>query len=57
MMGLHPCHVKEDYQEVLNNIYHELKAGNYHGIGETGIDLYWDPATLPLQIRSIQNPV
>ena len=42
MMGLHPCSVKEDYQEQLTVIEKELRAGNYCAVGEIGIDLYWD---------------
>jgi TatD DNase family protein len=42
MMGLHPCSVKENYQSELEIIYDELKTGNYHAVGEIGIDLYWD---------------
>ena len=42
MMGLHPCSVKEDYQEQLSRIHSRLFDGSYIAIGEIGIDLYWD---------------
>lgn len=42
MMGLHPCSVKEDYQDVLAQLKSELDAGNYVAVGEIGVDLYWD---------------
>lgn len=44
MIGLHPCSVKENWKEELALIENELKTGvrRYWGIGETGIDLYWD---------------
>ncbi len=42
LMGLHPTSVKENYQEELAIIKQELDTGHYYGIGEIGIDLYWD---------------
>jgi TatD DNase family protein len=42
LMGLHPSSVKENYTDELARIEQELKHGNYAGIGEIGIDLYWD---------------
>ena len=42
MMGLHPCHVKENYKAELNIVEHELAKGGYCGVGEVGIDHYWD---------------
>ncbi len=43
MMGLHPCSVKEDYREVLDQVENMLFGeGKWVGVGETGIDLYWD---------------
>jgi TatD DNase family protein len=44
MMGLHPCSVQADYQLVLSQLKTELFASpeTYCGVGEIGIDLYWD---------------
>lgn len=44
MMGLHPCSVKEDYRTVLDKMEENInnKRINYIGIGETGLDYYWD---------------
>ena len=43
MMGLHPSHVKEDYEEELALVWSELDSNyKYYGVGEIGIDLYWD---------------
>jgi len=42
MMGLHPTSVKENYRDELEKIEFELDHGSYVGIGEIGIDLYWD---------------
>jgi TatD DNase family protein len=49
MMGLHPCDVKENYEEVLAVMFSYFSQRRYVAIGETGLDLYWDKSTLPLQ--------
>jgi TatD DNase family protein len=59
MMGLHPCSVPEDYEPVLAEIKAYLDAGmyDYVGIGETGLDLYWDKETLPRQQASLRRHI
>ena len=42
MMGLHPTSVKENFKEELKLVDEWLKRKKFYGIGETGIDLYWD---------------
>lgn len=42
MMGLQPEEVKEDYKEVLSQMEKELERGIYVGVGEVGLDFYWD---------------
>lgn len=42
MMGLHPTSVKENYRDELDHVKYELEQNFYVGIGEIGIDLYWD---------------
>ncbi|MBK9735185.1 MAG: TatD family hydrolase [Saprospiraceae bacterium] len=42
MIGLHPCHVKEDYKNELDIVEKYLHDDKIVGIGEIGIDLYWD---------------
>lgn len=49
MMGLHPCDVKADYRNELAIIEQAIADNRIYGIGEIGIDLYWDKTTLPLQ--------
>lgn len=50
MMGLHPCSVKENYREVLEIVKTELYSNyKYCGVGEIGIDLYWDKSTAEIQ--------
>lgn len=40
--GLHPEDVDENYQQKLHEIRQIVEAGHYTGIGEIGLDLYWD---------------
>ena len=42
MMGLHPCSVKEDYEEELALVREWLDRRPFCAVGEIGIDLYWD---------------
>ncbi|KQR72482.1 TatD family hydrolase [Pedobacter sp. Leaf176] len=49
MAGLHPCDVKDGYEEQLNIIHKSISGRKIYAIGEIGIDLYWDKATLDIQ--------
>lgn len=42
LLGLHPTHVKENYKEELSKVLDHFSEYEYKGIGEIGIDLYWD---------------
>ena len=42
MMGLHPTSVDRRWKERLATVEKTLKNGKYYGIGEIGMDLYWD---------------
>jgi TatD DNase family protein len=55
MMGVHPCHVKEDFEEELVHVETELKTGRYIAVGEIGIDLYWEKSTLPQQVEAFET--
>jgi TatD DNase family protein len=56
MMGLHPCDVKEGFEQVLKEMEKLLQPGHpFVAIGETGLDLYWDKSTLPQQILSLEQ--
>ncbi|MBK7882009.1 MAG: TatD family hydrolase [Saprospiraceae bacterium] len=50
MMGLHPCSVKENYLEELSCIEKALAENSCKGIGEIGLDLYWDKTSIDRQI-------
>ena len=54
MMGLHPTSVKEDFRAVLDRMEKLLEKEQYFGIGETGIDLYWDKTFLKEQIQALE---
>jgi len=41
MLGLHPCSVEENYQEVISNLKIKAKEIKIVAIGEIGLDLYW----------------
>ena len=53
MMGLHPCSVKENVDEQLQNIEQALNIQTFVAIGEIGIDLYWDKTFFEQQKKSI----
>jgi TatD DNase family protein len=42
MMGLHPCYVKSDFESQLALVESWLAKRDFIGIGEIGLDLFWD---------------
>lgn len=42
MMGLHPCSVKENYMDELNQVKDWLAKRKFAAVGEIGLDFYWD---------------
>jgi len=57
MMGLHPCSVKPDFQSVLDKMKDEFVNRRYIGVGETGIDLYWDTTYKMEQIEAFGQQI
>ncbi len=57
MIGLHPGSVDKNYKSELNIVRQELEKGNYFGIGEVGIDLYWDKTFKNEQIEAFDTQV
>jgi len=55
MIGLHPTSVKADYSENLKKIERNLATRKYFGIGEIGIDLYWDKSLLNEQKEALEE--
>lgn len=54
MMGLHPCSVGPDYEKVLEDMRTLFAQHKFYGVGETGIDLYWDKTYLKEQVKSLE---
>jgi TatD DNase family protein len=57
MMGLHPCSVKQDFQSILDKMKSEFSSRTYIGVGETGIDLYWDKTYRIQQIEAFEQQI
>ena len=49
MMGLHPCSVKEDFENELKIIEIELFKRAFSAVGEIGLDYYWDKTFIEQQ--------
>ena len=54
MLGLHPCSVKDNWEEELAVIQPALHRHKIYAIGEIGIDLYWDKTFLTEQIHAFK---
>ncbi len=57
MLGLHPCSVKEDYVQVLDQIEQEIQNRKIYAIGEIGIDLYWEQDSLAWQQTAFRKQI
>ena len=57
MMGLHPCSVKENYENELVIIENWLKERPFSAVGEIGIDLYWDKSTVEAQKKAFVRQI
>lgn len=42
MIGLHPCYVKDDFENQLSVMEEWLQKESFIAIGEIGMDLFWD---------------
>lgn len=54
LLGLHPCSVTENYENDLKIIRAEIDLKIPYGIGECGIDLYWDKTYLKQQKEALK---
>lgn len=50
-IGLHPTSVNENYRQELAEVVHYLGTRPFCGIGECGIDLYWDKSWYREQVK------
>jgi TatD DNase family protein len=57
MMGLHPCSVNLDYKDELKIIDEWFNKRAFVGVGETGIDLYWDKTYYEEQVKCFQYQI
>ena len=57
MLGLHPCSVKGDYKDILDRMEADLSIHHYIGVGETGIDLYWDKTFEREQVIAFERQI
>ncbi len=53
MAGLHPCSVKENFKDELENVEELLEEREFAAIGETGLDFYWDTTFSRQQYESL----
>lgn len=54
MMGLHPCSVKDDFRQELKVVKDHYEKRRFVGVGETGLDFYWDRTFTKEQYESFQ---
>ncbi len=54
MAGLHPCHVKENYKSEINHVKSLLQQRKFVGIGESGLDFYWDKTFVKEQYECLE---
>lgn len=55
LTGLHPTSVNDNYREELAKVEKEAGTHRYYGIGECGIDLYWDKTYYREQIKAFEH--
>ena len=56
-IGIHPTSVKDMYEGEIDDIYKLLKQNDVVGVGECGIDLYWDKSNLEKQIEVFKKHI
>ncbi len=57
LIGLHPTSVNADYKNELKKIFETAEEYNFKGIGEIGIDLYWDKTFAKEQTEAFASQV
>jgi len=55
MMGIHPCSIKEDYNEELRITEEWLNKRPFAAIGEIGLDFYWDKTFTTQQYHAFET--
>ncbi len=54
LIGLHPTSIKEDFRKELEIMEYWFNKRKFAGIGEIGIDLYWDKTFINEQIEAFR---
>lgn len=54
MFGLHPCSVQESWKEEIHEIFSFADNYTYIGIGEIGLDFYWDTTFKKEQFEALE---
>jgi len=57
MAGLHPCSVNHNYEEELDKVKALLGKRKFCGIGETGLDFYWDKTFVHQQYAALEQQI
>jgi TatD DNase family protein len=57
MMGLHPCYVKDNYRDELDNVATWLAKRKFYGVGEIGLDYYWDLTFKAQQMEALETQI
>jgi TatD DNase family protein len=57
LVGLHPTSVKEDFRKELQILEYWLGKRRFYGIGEIGIDLFWDKSFLEEQVEAFTTQI
>lgn len=57
MMGLHPTHVQENFEEELKHVEEQFGQRRFYAVGEIGIDLHWDQSTLAIQKEAFRRQI
>lgn len=57
MAGLHPCSVKDNFEEELDAVRQQLQQRKFAAIGETGLDFYWDTTFKEQQYQSLRTQI
>ena len=57
MIGLHPCYVKDNYNEELEIVRDWLIQREFAAIGEIGLDFYWDKTFVIQQYQAFRTQI
>ncbi len=57
MMGLHPCHVKDNFKTELEMVADWLTKRNFAAIGEIGLDYFWDTSFVKEQQEAFRTQI